>query len=103
RGVCSRACAAAPLKSKGPPPCGYPRIMRWSAPVLALLTGLVITAGVGATAAPSVPRVPRFGVFQQPLVVSSSAAAPWDTVTVSVRLVSPTGKTFDVGGFYVSR
>jgi Domain of unknown function (DUF5060) len=77
--------------------------MRWSTGVLALLTGLVIAAGVGATATPSVPRVPRFGVFQQPLVVSSSAAAPWDAVTVSVQLVSPSGKKFDVGGFYVSR
>ena len=71
-------------------------------PLLPAVLGLCVLAATatGSTSARSLPRVPRYGVFEQSLRFATSAADPWEQVSESVTLTGPDGHSVSIGGFY---
>ena len=58
--------------------------------------------GVGAALAAqgALPRVPRYGVFEQTFRFSSHATDPWEQVRLTATLRAPDGRRVAIGGFY---
>jgi hypothetical protein len=63
----------------------------------ALLAGVL---GAAFASAAPLPRVPRYGVFEQPIRFTTSSGSPWDDVELGVKLSPPHGPPREIGGFY---
>jgi len=68
------------------------------------LLGLIVFALAAGSSSPASQRaliVPRYGIFEQTFNWSSSKYSnPWEQVQVTMTLISPTGKTVSIKGFY---
>ncbi len=72
------------------------------AALLAVCVGAGTQAALAVAQQQSPVRVPRYGVLERSLSWKASGGNLWERVSVDVTLRAPSGRTYEVGGFYAA-
>jgi len=70
---------------------------------LAAIAALAGVLGGQLSSTAPLPRVPRYGVYEQSIRFATSSGNPWEDVDLAVTLTPPRGRAIRIGGFYAGR